>query len=95
MADYIMTVQVMFRVKNTKDDYEAWEFGENFLTFGLESLAMSTDDEIFKVFFCVGVSLACVGGVFWLIGTLNALWPMILIIPSIALGYSLCDNMLF
>lgn len=51
--------------------------------------------EIFKLFFCVGVSLACVGGVFWLMGTLNALWPMILIIPAIALGYSLCDNMLF
>lgn len=45
MADYIMTAQVMLRVKNTKNDYEAWEFGENFLTFGLESLAMSTDDE--------------------------------------------------
>lgn len=45
MADYIMTAQVTLRVKNAKDDYEAWEFGENFLTFGLESLAMSTDDE--------------------------------------------------
>ena len=51
--------------------------------------------EIFKLLFCVGISLACVGGVFWLMGTLNALWPMILIIPSIALGYSLCDNILF
>jgi hypothetical protein len=45
MADYIMTAQVILRVKNAKDDYEAWEFGENFLTLGLESLAMSTDDE--------------------------------------------------
>lgn len=51
--------------------------------------------EIFKLFFCVGISIACIGGVFWLMGTLNAFWPMILIIPSIALGYSLCDNILF
>lgn len=45
MADYIITARIMLRVKNVKDDYEAYEFGENFLTLGLESLAMSTDDE--------------------------------------------------
>lgn len=51
--------------------------------------------EIFKVLFCLGISLAGVGGVFYLMCSLNALWPMILLIPAIALGYSLCDNMLF
>ena len=51
--------------------------------------------EICKLFFCIGVSVVCIGGVFWLIGTLNALWPMVLIIPSIALGYGLFDNILF
>jgi hypothetical protein len=51
--------------------------------------------DIFKILFCLGISLAGVGGVFYLMCSLNALWPMILLVPTIALGYSFCYNMLF
>ena len=51
--------------------------------------------EILKLFFCLGISLACIGFVFYLMITLDAAWPIILIAPAIAIGYTLMDRLIF
>ena len=51
MAEYIMEARIRLRIKDAEDEYEGREMGENFLTLGLQSLAMSDDpnDDHFEI----------------------------------------------
>lgn len=51
MAEYIMEARIRLRIKDVEDEYEGREMGENFLTLGLQSLAMSDDpnDDHFEI----------------------------------------------
>ena len=51
MAEYIMEARIRIRIKDVEDEYEGREMGENFLTLGLQSLAMSDDpnDDHFEI----------------------------------------------
>ena len=51
MAEYVMEARICLRIKDVEDEYEGREMGENFLTLGLQSLAMSDDpnDDHFEI----------------------------------------------